>query len=78
MVDQGYTTSFAITKSDTAVQPPMSAIYVGVSGDISLKLGKDTTAVVFKAVPVGILKVRARVVMSAGTTATDMVGLSNI
>lgn len=50
------------------------SIYVGVTGDITL----DTpfqTAVLFKAVPVGILPVAAVRVRVTGTTATNMVAL---
>jgi len=50
-------------------------IYVGVTGDITgVVLGNDT-AVLFKAVPVGILNVAFTHVEVVGTTATNMVAL---
>lgn len=78
MVIQGYTKAAAITPHDTTVQPPMSAVYVGVAGDIVAKLGSDTTAVTFKAVPVGIFYIRPRVLLNTGTTATNLAALSNV
>lgn len=51
-----------------------SAIYVGVTGDITLTPAGQTTTVLFKAVPVGILPVQCSTVEATGTTATNMVG----
>lgn len=79
-----------ITKSDTkdvtnatgdASSTYLKGIYVGVSGDIAIIHASDSsnngdgTAVLYKAVPVGVLWVQARRVMSTNTTATNMVGL---
>lgn len=45
------------------------ALYVGVAGDVTVILSRDTVAVLFKAVPAGtILPVRARRVLDTGTT----------
>jgi hypothetical protein len=69
---------FAISLSDTvAIASVIRGIYVGVGGDIVVKNAAGTT-VTFKAVPQGaILPVTAPVliVMSTGTTATNLVGL---
>jgi hypothetical protein len=68
--------SFAITPDDDADLPAITrALYVGVTGDITMRLAGDTTAVVWKAVPAGsFLPLHVRRVMEA-TTATDLVGI---
>lgn len=64
----------AITKSDTTVQS-YSAIYVGGTGDVAV-LTEAGNTVTFSAVPVGtILPIRVTKVLSAGTTATLLLGL---
>ena len=50
------------------------ALYVGVAGDVAA-VGEDGVAVVFKAVPVGLLPVRVVRVNATGTTATNIVRL---
>lgn len=52
-------------------------IYVGVTGDVEVKLiGDSTTAVVFKNVPQGtIIHAVVTHLVSTNTTATDLVGL---
>jgi len=66
----------AVTKSDTV---PLASvprtIYVGVAGDITAILADDTSAVLFKAVPVGPFPVMVKQIMATGTTATDIVAL---
>lgn len=75
-----YTTSFdnalAVTKSDSTVfSPALSAIYVGGTGDVAVTT-VDGSAIVFKAVPVGVvIPCRVKQIMSTNTTATLMVGL---
>lgn len=65
----------AITKSDSTVVE-FFGIYVGGTGDVTIK-GRNGVAVTFSAVPVGTtLNVYANRVMSTGTTATLMVGLT--
>lgn len=63
-----------VTASDTA---PVAyrALYVGGSGDVKIKTANGS-AVTFSNVVAGqILPVRATLVYSTGTTATDIVGL---
>lgn len=67
-------TAVAITPSDTLANA-FSAIYVGVTGDITLTPAGQTTAVLFKAVPVGILPVACSAIAATGTTASQLVGL---
>lgn len=68
-----------ITKSDT-VDQPYKSIWVGGTGDITvLMMGATDTSqtVLFSAVPAGtLLPIQVRRVMSTGTSATLMVGLS--
>lgn len=52
------------------------ALYIGVTGDVSVILADDSVAILFKAVPAGsILPVRARIVKATATTATNIVAL---
>lgn len=51
-----------------------AALYVGVSGNISL-LMPSGDVVTFNAVPVGFFPVQVRRVNSTGTTATNMIAL---
>lgn len=61
-----------VTPSDTVnVTQPNIGIYVGVSGDITLTTDNGTK-VVYKAVPVGNLWIKSRLIWATGTTATNM------
>ena len=51
------------------------SIYIGTSGDIAVHMVGESTAVIFKAVPVGVLPIRADRVLATGTTAADLVAL---
>lgn len=51
------------------------AIYVGTAGDVAVHMIGQSAPVVFKAVPVGILPIRADRVLATGTTASDIVAL---
>lgn len=66
----------AITTSDTnAVK--YRAIYVGGTGDLAVQTLIDSANVVFKAVPVGTtIWIEAGLVLTTGTTATNLVGLN--
>jgi hypothetical protein len=64
----------AVTKSDTTDLGPVRALYIGVTGDVTVSTGLTGSGVVFKAVPVGVLPVSCRRVMAA-TAATDIVAL---
>lgn len=68
-----FSRAVAVTPSDTA-DNIFSSIYVGVTGDIVLIPQGQTTSVLFKAVPVGILPVACSRVLASATTATQMVG----
>jgi len=73
-----YSNAIAVTKSDSTVLPVTAALYVGGTGDVAVKMGRADApvAVVFKAVPAGvILPIAVFMVMSTSTTATDIVAL---
>lgn len=70
-----YETAAVITPTDNTLVGPFAALYVGVAGDITLVPRNSTTAVLFKAVPVGILPFAVQGVNSTGTTATNILGL---
>lgn len=71
----GYPRSDAVTPHDSnELTNYADALYIGVAGDVKLTTPDGDTQV-FKAVPVGILKVRAKIVFSIGTTATNILAL---
>jgi hypothetical protein len=66
-----------VTPSDvTALTKPSRALYVGVTGNVSVEMHGTGTAIVFTAVPAGsILPIRVTRVNSTGTSATNIVSL---
>lgn len=64
----------AVTPSDATVFPTCRALYVGVTGDVAVRMA-DGQSVTFKAVAVGIFPVQVDMVKSTATTATDIVAL---
>jgi hypothetical protein len=74
--DSPATHAFAIVPSDGAELPAVTkAIYVGSSGDVTLRPLRAEVDVIYRNVPDGAyLTVRASHVRSTGTTATDLVG----
>jgi len=67
-----------VVPSDTAdLARVTSAIYVGVSGDLTVIFPQDLdgATVTFKAVPVGRLDIQVRRILDTGTTATSIVAL---
>jgi hypothetical protein len=69
--------SFAIVPSDTNELPIVTrAIYVGGTGDLTLRLAGDAGQLLLKSVPSGtMLPLRARQVYATGTGATQLIGL---
>ncbi len=69
--------SFALAVSTNAtIDPPCRGIYVGGTGDVTVNMAGDGATVVFSGVPAGvILPVRVTMVLTAGTTATNMTSL---
>lgn len=65
----------AVTPSDATVLAPTRGIYVGVAGNVAVKLLNGTT-VTFTAMASGIIHpIRATQVLSTGTTATNIVAV---
>ena len=65
----------AVTPNDSTVVL-FRALYVGVGGDLAVRMQKDSSAVTFVGVLAGtILPLAVTRVMSTNTTATDIVGL---
>jgi hypothetical protein len=69
--------SLTITKSDaTILARPTRAIYVGVSGDVAVRMAGDQTTPIFVGVPAGaLLPITVDKVLSTGTTASSIVGI---
>jgi hypothetical protein len=67
----------AVAPSDSVdlANAATKGIYVGVSGDVKIDLVTGGSGIVFKAAPVGLLRVQAKRVYATGTTATNMVAL---
>lgn len=53
--------------------PTCRALYIGVTGDVTVTMATDGTGILFKAVPVGILPIQCTNVSAA--TATNIVAL---
>lgn len=71
-----YENQVAIAPTDATAIGPFMALYVGVTGDVTLVPRNSTTPVLYKAVPAGtVLRVAFQGVNATGTTATNMIGL---
>ena len=76
LTDQA-SSALAVTPSDSVdLANAPKALYIGVTGDITMRLANDTASVLFKAVPVGVLPVRPLRVYATGTTATNILALN--
>lgn len=73
-----YTHLEAVTPSDTVsfTGGMCRALYIGVAGDVTVLAEDDSTAVLLKSCPVGLIAIRAKRVNSTGTAATNIVALS--
>lgn len=67
----------AVTPHDTNVLTggTCRALYIGGTGNVAVVLADEGAAVTFASVPVGILNIQARIVLSTGTTATNILAL---
>lgn len=68
--------AFAVTPDDVTTFSGVRALYIGVSGNVSVLAPGSNVPVIFKSVAVGVLPVQCRQVLSTGTTATDIVALT--
>ena len=64
----------AVTPSDSTVIPTTRALYIGVSGNIVVRMA-DGGQVTFANVPVGIFPIQVDRVLATSTTATNIVAL---
>jgi len=64
----------AITPSDSTVIPVTRAIYVGVSGNLTVVMAEEENTITFSNVPVGIFPIQVNKVLAA-TTAGSLVAL---
>lgn len=71
------TRAAAITPHDSNPLPDVTkAIYVGQSGDLTVRAARDAADHVWRAVPAGsILPIRASHVRATGTSAASLLGL---
>lgn len=71
-----YNECVAITPADNTQIGPWRALYVGVTGNVTLCPLNSATVVTFEGVPAGtVLPVAFQGVNATGTTATNLVGL---
>ncbi|MBL0948338.1 hypothetical protein [Brevundimonas sp.] len=69
--------AWPVTPADeTDLSPYAKALYVGTAGDLTLIPAGGAEAVTLKNHPVGYVAVQARRVLATGTTAEDIVALS--
>lgn len=74
--NSAYQNATAVTTSNTVdLSTIASALYIGVPGDVKVDMEGSGTGIVFKAVPIGILRGRFKRVYSTGTTATNIIML---
>jgi hypothetical protein len=64
----------AVTASDATIFPVTRALYIGVTGDVAVRMA-DGMSITFTAVPVGVFPVQVDQVLSTGTTATGIIAL---
>ncbi len=64
----------AVTPSDATIIPPTRGLYVGVTGNVVVRMLNGDVAT-FTAVPVGIFPVQVNRVYNTSTTATTMLAL---
>lgn len=69
-----YQSAAAVTPSDSA-KLTADALYIGVAGDVTVDMLKGGTNVLFKAAPVGELRIAVSRVYSTGTAAQNILAL---
>jgi len=81
MIFDSYKHVIDVTPADADLDPETAtnAIYVGVAGDLAVRMKNGTTGavidIVFANLPVGIHKLSVTRINSTGTAATDIVAL---
>jgi len=64
-----------VTASDVTIIPTTRALYVGVTGNLSVRMSDDENVVTFLNVPVGIFPIQVIQVMATSTTASSIIAL---
>jgi hypothetical protein len=66
-----------VTPSDSAVlvNGPSRALYVGSSGNLTVRMGDGQNQILFSNVPAGIFPIQVDMVYATGTTAANIVAL---
>lgn len=64
----------AVTPTDGLLLPVTRGIYVGVTGHVAVQMA-DGQTVTFNALPVGFHPIQAQIILSTGTTATNILAL---
>ena len=65
-----------VTPSDSTVIPTTRALYIGVTGNLTVKMADDENTLTFSNVPVGIFPIQVIQVLSTGTTASSIIALN--
>jgi hypothetical protein len=67
-----------VTPSDATIIPTTRALYIGVSGNLSVRMAWDDNNIIYANVPVGIFPIQVNMVYSTtggATTASSIVAL---
>ena len=65
----------AVTPSDATIIPITRSLYVGTTGNLTVRMADQKASVLFSNVPVGIFPLQVDMVMATGTTASTIVAL---
>ena len=65
-----------VTPGTTVYNPPLSKLFIGTTGTLSVTLAGDSTAVALPNVPVGFVNDLAIVNVGTATTAGSIIGFS--
>jgi hypothetical protein len=64
-----------VVASDATVFPVCRGLYVGTTGNLTVRMASTQATQLFSNVPVGIFPIQVDMVLSTGTTAADIVAL---
>lgn len=65
----------AVTLSDSTIIPVCRSLYVGTTGNITVRMADGNDNILFSNVPVGIFPIQVDKVYSTGTAASNIVAL---
>jgi hypothetical protein len=64
----------SVTPHDTNANE-FDALWIGVSGNLAVKLSGNNNSITFENVPIGWFPVKTSLVLSTGTTASSIIGV---